>query len=210
MGSGYLVRRGVVGSSSEATVTFDIQNVKIFRKGLISLRFPVYSLAATTVGNYALFGGGIYSSSYFSTVNAYNINLVRSIPTELSVGRGYLAATTVGNYALFGGGQFSSVSNVVDAYDSNLVRSSMDNLLEERYYLAATTVGKYALFGGGTDAYVSDDVDIYTFDSTIQVYPGTKYKFNNMVEEETATEWKEITFDEPLNGYIKISNAEIN
>ena len=31
MGSGYLVRRGVVGGSSEATVTFDIQNVKIFR-----------------------------------------------------------------------------------------------------------------------------------------------------------------------------------
>ena len=166
MGSGYLVRRGVVGSSSEVTVTFDIQNVKIFRRGLTSLITPVYNLAATTVGDYALFGGGSSGNTYYSTV---------------------------------------------DAYDTNLVRSSMDNLLEVRSGLAATTVGKYALFGGGNDggSLCSDDVDIYTFDSTIQVYPGTKYKFNNMVEEETATEWKEITFDEPLNGYIKISNVEI-
>ena len=132
----------------------------------------------------------------------------------MSVARKNFSATTIGDYALFGGGYngLDIYFSTVDAYDTNLVRSSMDNLLEVRSGLAATTVGKYALFGGGNDggSLCSDDVDIYTFDSTIQVYPGTKYKFNNMVEEETATEWKEITFDEPLNGYIKISNVEIN
>ena len=111
------------------------------------------------------------------------------------------------------GGRTSSTyySSIVDVYDSNLVRSATNELSISRNGLSATTVGKYALFGGGYDgSSVRDEVDIYTFNSTIQVYPGTKYKFNNMVEEETATEWKEITFDEPLNGYIKISNAEIN
>jgi len=65
------------------------------------------NLAATTIGNYALFGGG-YSTS---VVDAYDTSLTRTTPTPLSVARYNLAATTVGNYALFGGG-----SNVVDAY----------------------------------------------------------------------------------------------
>ena len=67
------------------------------------------NLAATTVGDYALFGGG--SSS--SVVDAYNSALARSTPTGLSQARANLAATTVGRYALFGGG---ASSDVVDAY----------------------------------------------------------------------------------------------
>ena len=86
------------------------------------------SLAATTVGNYALFGGGyggynVTSSSYiyYSTVDAYNQSLTRTIPTELSQSRGSLAATTVGDYALFGGGNNNDDDNTVyhstvDAY----------------------------------------------------------------------------------------------
>ena len=71
-------------------------------------------LAATTVGNYGLFGGG----SSGSVVDAYNTSLTRSTPTALSAGRNYLAATTVGNYGLFGGGGWytNSYSSVVDAY----------------------------------------------------------------------------------------------
>ena len=62
-----------------------------------------YYLAATTVGNYALFGGG-QDSNYKSTVDAYDTSLTRTIPTPLSETSVYLAAATVGNYALFGGG----------------------------------------------------------------------------------------------------------
>ena len=69
-------------------------------------------LAATSVGNYALFGGG-YDKD---TVDAYDTSLTRTIPTPLSKGRAYLAATSVGNYALFGGGKSSSNSSTVDAY----------------------------------------------------------------------------------------------
>ena len=43
-----------------------------------------YSYAATTIGNYALFGGGrTDSSTYSSVVEAYNKSLVKSTPTAL-------------------------------------------------------------------------------------------------------------------------------
>jgi hypothetical protein len=82
------------------------------------------SLAATTVDNYALFGGGqavpylgsITESLCHNTTDAYDGDLVRTTPTALSVGRGSLAATTVGDYALFGGGQTGNRIAVVDVY----------------------------------------------------------------------------------------------
>lgn len=106
-------------------------------------------LAATHVGNYALFGGGSY---YTDTVDAYNTSLEKSTPTPLSQARSYLAATHVGNYALFGGGynnDYVEFSNVVDAYDISLNRTTPTHLSVKRMYLAATHVGNYALFGGG-------------------------------------------------------------
>ena len=119
-------------------------------------------LAATTVGNYALFGGGSSGSNLRSTVDAYDKSLTRTIPTGLSEGRYHLAATTVGNYALFGGGY--SNSSRVDAYDQSLTRTIPTGLSEGRSSLAATTVGNYALFGGGyrsSDANGANTVDAY-------------------------------------------------
>ena len=64
-------------------------------------------LAGASVGNYALFAGGVYdifSGSYRNVVDAYNTDLVHSTPTALSVARGHLAGASVGNYAMFAGG----------------------------------------------------------------------------------------------------------
>ena len=79
--------------------------------------------AGTSVGNYALFGGGYYhpSAATYSTVNAYSNALTRSTPTALSTARCHLAAASVGNYALFGGGRPDS--SAVDAYSTSLTRS---------------------------------------------------------------------------------------
>ena len=72
-------------------------------------------LNATTVENYALFGGGYYGPC--STVDAYNSSLTRSTIIDLSVARRGLAATTVGSYALFGGGyDGSSYCSTLDYY----------------------------------------------------------------------------------------------
>lgn len=106
-------------------------------------------LAATTVGNYALFGGG-YSGSYWGKVDAYNTSLTRTTATDFSRTRRQLAATTVGNYALFGGGYNGSAARAnVDTYDTSLTKGTATALTHARYNHAATTVGNYALFGGG-------------------------------------------------------------
>ena len=75
-------------------------------------------LAAASVGNYALFGGG-YASAISAVVDAYNTSLVRTTPTALSEARRYLVAASVGVYALFGGGDTGAVSAVVDVYQYN-------------------------------------------------------------------------------------------
>ena len=126
-------------------------------------------LAATTVGSYALFGGGIRSDNYntlYSIVDAYDSSLTKTIPTQLSETRGHLAATTVGDYALFGGGlvyDSTGASAAVDAYDAHLVHTIANALNTSRAKLSATTVGGYALFGGGsTSTGKMATVDAYT------------------------------------------------
>ncbi len=110
--------------------------------------------ATTSIGNYALFGGGGGSSS---VVDVYNTSLSRSTPTPLSVGRSELASTTVGNYALFAGGYASAASAVVDAYNASLSRSTPAPLATAKRSMLGGTIGNYALFAGGSattiDAY---------------------------------------------------------
>ena len=123
-----------------------------------------YSLAATHVGNYALFAGGRTISTYSNVVDAYNTSLERTTPTPLSQARYYLAATNAVDYALFAGGQSNyGYSNVVDAYNTSLERSTPTILSQARYGLKATHIGQYAIFGGGgdTDNDVFGEVDVY-------------------------------------------------
>ena len=138
-------------------------------------------LAATHVGNYALFAGG---NNYTDIVDAYNTSLEKLTPTPLSRGRGYLAATHVGNYALFGGGWYSDFNNgsnyynynlnVVDAYDISLNRITPPptHLSVARKRLAATHVGNYALFGGGHIGFAGAP----TYASTVDAYDTKLYR----------------------------------
>jgi hypothetical protein len=120
--------------------------------------------AAATVGDYAIFAGGIGPDpppgeyiGYFCTwdlVEAYDTALTKSTPTPLSVARHNLAGATVGDFALFAGGhKYENPDNIyratVDAYDTALTRTTPDELSQARSYLAAATVGNYGIFGGG-------------------------------------------------------------
>ena len=95
-------------------------------------------LAATHIGDYALFGGGRDNnksgdgSNYSAVVDAYDTSLNRTTPTALSVARRYVAATHIGNYALFGGGEDvntsgdgSQYSAVVDAYTTKVYKATI-------------------------------------------------------------------------------------
>ena len=158
------VKKGYVGVGGVARPFFSSEPEVVYYGTASPLGAPLASLAATTVGNYALFGGG-YRGVALNVVTAYTRNLAQSTPTGLSYGRGYLAATTVGNYALFGGGEDPNDSEyaTVDAYSDTRVRSTPTKLRKARRELAATTVGNYALFGGGRYGYThTTTVDAYS------------------------------------------------
>ena len=152
----------------ETFATVDAYNGSLTRTTPTALSVKRYSLAATTVGGYALFGGGaLYSpnyDTYYATVDAYNGSLTRTTPTALSVKRSGLAATTVGGYALFGGGNIYTSSldtayATVDAYSNTLTRTTPHALSVAKAGLAATTVGDYALFGGDNASKIVDAFD---------------------------------------------------
>ena len=85
-------------------------------------------LAATSVGDYALFGGGNGSN----VVDAYNTHLIKTNPSSLASDRYGLAATTVGNYALFGGGIDDSVLDKIDTYA--IKPKVIKDILKEKKY----------------------------------------------------------------------------
>ena len=146
------IKKGYVGVGGVARLCWIGRELTSYDNVNNGLSLARTSLAATTIGDYALFGGGYDTSGrYVSNVDAYDTSLTRTTPTSLSTGRHYLAATSIGDYALFGGGftNGTAVTNVVNAYDTSLARTSASTFTLARGKLAATTVGNYALFGGG-------------------------------------------------------------
>ena len=111
------VKKGYIGVGGKARCFFSGGELEYYGTAT-ALSTARRLLAATTVGDYALFGGGTTGSSS-NVVDAYNASLTRSTPTALSTARYQLAATTVGDYALFGGGTTGNSSSVVDAYTAS-------------------------------------------------------------------------------------------
>lgn len=151
----YMVFAGGFQYTTSTTGTVDAYNKSLTRSTPTTITSRA-DLAATSVGEYALFGGGDTnnSSSMTNKMEAYNGSLTKSTPSSLTSSVEYLAATTVGNYAIFAGGSAYSgypvKKDTVDAYDSSLTKvSSVNKLSTATYALAATTIGDYALFGGG-------------------------------------------------------------
>ena len=131
-----------------------------------------YYLAATTVGNLAIFAGGYRSGNYFNTVDvfAYEAGTLvkKDLNLTLSEARRHLAATTVGNLAIFAGGYGSSgYFNKVDVFayqDGTLVQQQTLTLSQARRSLAATTVGNLAIFaGGGYGKGFPNTVDVFAY-----------------------------------------------
>ncbi|MCM1226116.1 MAG: hypothetical protein NC320_01665 [Clostridium sp.] len=153
---------GANGSShTNQSKPITVYNNSLSRLSPIELSSQRYDVASTTIGNYALFGGGNGSSEssgvISNIVDAYDKNLSHSTPTALAQERSYAAATTIGDYALFGGGTNNGAIDTVEVYDKNLNRTTpISSLVSPSWGGAATTIGGYALFGGG----VSDTIGI--------------------------------------------------
>jgi hypothetical protein len=113
-------------------------------------------LAATTVGNLAIFAEG-------DTVEIYNAKTQQWSIHKFSQYRYGLAATTVGNLAIFAEG------DTVEIYNVETQQWSTHELSQARRYMAATTVGNLAIFAGGcTDSngiICLNTVDIYNVET---------------------------------------------
>ena len=123
------------------------------------------ALAVTTVGDKAMFAGGISSFVVaHDVVDIYDDSTGTWSTATLSEARWGVAATTVGTKAMFAGGGGGGVDfDVIDIYDDATGMWSTATLSEARYLLAATTVGTKAMFVGGNRSSPgsSDVVDIY-------------------------------------------------
>ena len=134
----------------------DAYNTSLTRSKPTALSVARVYCGITTVGNYALIAGGSITVGHkldnvYSSVDAYNTSLTRSIAPELSIGRNYLAAASSNGYAIFAGGSWSynSDGKIVDAYDSSLVRSILTQLNVGRYSHAMASINQYVLVAGG-------------------------------------------------------------
>lgn len=126
-----------------------------------------YDMAATEVGDYAIFGGGRDSSNGADdTVYAYNKSLVQTVATSLTQARARLAAASIGNYALFAGGYYyynnKAVYSTVDAYNASLTRSTPTAMNTGMHSIGAAVIGNYAIFAGGGRELVNDVTGLST------------------------------------------------
>ena len=214
------------GLNNSASNTVDSYNASLVHTTPTSLSESRYYLSASSVRTYyaslspsgvfyseyyAIFAGGRNSTGYSSTVDAYNVSLTRSTPSNLSGAREFLAASRTSGYAFFGGGRNSGYFSVVDLYDESFLRYSAPNFIESKGDLAATNIGYYVLFGGGLNSTeYSSTVEHYTVDNIFQVFPETKYKFSGMSSEQTSSSIKTVTVKPPISGYIKVKTTNIS
>ena len=146
-----------------------------YKGDLISLVYGARGLAATSVGNYALFGGGQYGNnntlSYVTSIDKFLT--VRQTSQSLQWDVSALAATSVGNYALFGGGISAGAgsSDKVTAYDTSLTRIFCSALYGSDS-AEATSVGNYAII----HAMYSSDTTVY--DTSLTKSRGAVFQTN--------------------------------
>jgi hypothetical protein len=112
-----------------------------------------YYLAATSVGELALFGGGygIDGLGNISRVDVFNSTSGNWTTAALSTARGALAAASIDGLALFGGGgQIGIGDATVDIFNSTSGPVWTNTTLSQaRQKLAAASARGFLLFGGG-------------------------------------------------------------
>ena len=106
----------LMGTGTAVTTT-DAYDASLTLSKPTAINTARHSLAAITLGNYALVAGGSVALAYKTTVTAYDIALTRTQQTNITGARDNLAAASIDDFAMFAGGQTSSgYSSKVTAY----------------------------------------------------------------------------------------------
>lgn len=145
---GYYASRNIVGRVYDLVDAFTTDLTRTTAPPLSKAR---QSEGATSIGNYALFGGGniAYTGSTVPTgiVDAYDASLVHTIPTVLALAESGVKAAANQNYAMFCGTKLT-------AYDAELTRHTAAD--PEETSTAAARAGNYVVFAGKTSVSAYD------------------------------------------------------
>lgn len=134
-----------------------------------ALTYKSHRVQGVSIGNYALFAGGMNGSMVRSNADAYDLNLVKTKAPNLASARREHSGAKVGNYALFAGGyNASEAQSSVDVYDAQLVKHTAINLTSTLYEGAGSSIGDYAIFAVGYNKKTVNAVDRNLVVSTIE------------------------------------------
>lgn len=150
------VKKAYIGINGVARLWYKL-SAQIKYYGTMNMTEAKEAPGATSIGEYAVFNGGVDwssgSASYRYTMEYFTASLTHGSLNNYSTGRANMASVTLGPYILFAGGYEESgatPTNLVDQYNYSLTKGFIFNHLAERKdSLAGTTVGAYAIFGGG-------------------------------------------------------------
>ena len=134
-----------------AVDTVDAYSPQLVKNSVSSLPVSRYSMGGTQNNNYILFGGGSTSSTRrYATIYAFDKNLARTQPSNMSSACSRAKGCQLGLYALLGGGASTSAIASVNAYNDNLAKITAPSMFVARYGHDVASNGEYALFGGAS------------------------------------------------------------
>ncbi len=138
----------------------------------------LYGMTATSVGQYALFAGGVNPNSgyYNSTVAIYNTVTGAWTTTTLPDHQGGyygMASTSVGPTAFFAGGiSNAGTANTVDMYNVITGQWSTTTLPGSQgfFSMRAATIGSDAIFAGGSYPTGAANYNVFIYDTNTQTW----------------------------------------
>lgn len=166
----------------------------VYNENLVYSRPNVLSEArgdggAATIGNHAIYAGGMnYSSVFLDVVDAVNEEMVSTTLTALSVKRALIHGASAGSkYAIFAGGWTrpragsNSYYNTCDAYSAELVKANVTALANKTSDAIGESVGIYAIFITGTlaEVYTDELVKTTATSSTVNMNDGTSTRLGD-------------------------------
>jgi hypothetical protein len=143
-------------NGSKITGTREIFHVIVKKSTEVESYKPSDDAASTTIGNYALFGGGYNrktNTSMSNTVYAYDDQLVLRTNLTLAVGANNLVGANNESYAFLGLGGYNNYgndpTNTITCFNSSLTKTTKSMNMQAYIRVCGTSNITHAIFAGG-------------------------------------------------------------
>ena len=155
-----MVVGGRVDSDNNVTSVIDCYDENLTHSTPVEYSSALYGIGSASLGDMSVFAGGHNKgSSCVNTVNAYDINLTRTVAsTGLNNARYSVCGGSIGNHAVFMGGSNSSSTRYTDVhfYDRSLTRTKRTTSQFSDAYsstMCATNITGYLIVNVGAQLF---------------------------------------------------------